>query len=51
MIAMLRALKDLLSLEPSRPTHDELDHRHWNRETQTWRSHADEQQEEDETAA
>jgi hypothetical protein len=48
MIQILRALKNLISLEPSRRTHDEVDHRHWNRETRTWQSHADE---EDEAAA
>jgi hypothetical protein len=50
MIQILRALKNLISLEPSRRTHDEVDHRHWNRETRTWRSHEEEQQE-DEAAA
>jgi hypothetical protein len=48
MIGFLRALKNLMSLEPSGSTHDEVDHRHWNRETRTWRSHAEP---EDETAA
>ncbi len=50
MIAILRALKNLVSIEPSRPTHDELDHRHWNPETRTWRSHAEERQEDDAAA-
>lgn len=50
MIPILRALKNLVALQPTRPTHDELDHRHWNRETRTWRSHA-EQQPEEEAAA
>ena len=51
MIAILQALKDLFSLEPARPTHDEVDHRHWDRGTQTWRSHAEQRPEEDEAAA
>jgi hypothetical protein len=51
MIQILRALENLISLEPFRRTHDEVDHRHWDRDTRTWRSHAEQQQEEDETAA
>jgi hypothetical protein len=52
MFEFLRALKNLVSTEPSRPEHDELDHRHWNRETRTWRSHGEEvQAEEGDTAA
>lgn len=50
MIRILRALKNLISVVPSGQTHDEVDHRHWNRETRTWRSHAEHQQD-DETAA
>ena len=50
MNAILRALKNLVSLGQSRPAHDELEHRHWNRETQTWVSHAESRQE-DEAAA
>jgi hypothetical protein len=51
MTQILRALKNLISLEPSRRTHDEVDHRHWNRETRTWRSHGEQRQEEEEPAA
>jgi hypothetical protein len=51
MIQILRALKNLISREPSGRTHDGVDHRHWNRETRTWRSHAEQPQEEDEAAA
>lgn len=51
MIPILRALKNLVSLGPSRPAHDELDHRHWDRETRTWRSHAEQQQDEEKEAA
>ena len=50
MIPILRALRNLVALEPSPATHDELDHRHWNRETRTWLSHAEQQQEEREAA-
>jgi hypothetical protein len=50
MIQILRALRNLISVEPSQQTHDEVEHRHWSRETRTWRSHA-EQQEDDEAAA
>lgn len=48
MTAILWALKNLVLPGPSRPTHDELDHRHWDRATRTWRSHAE--QEEDAAA-
>ena len=51
MIQILRALKNMISLVPSRRTHEEVDHRHWNRETRTWRSHAEQRQEDDEAAA
>ncbi len=51
MIPILRALKNLMSPERSQPAHDELDHRHWSRETRTWRSHAEQRQDEDEEAA
>ena len=50
MILIFRALKNLITLEPSRRTHEEVDHRHWNRETRTWRSHAEQQQEEEAAA-
>ena len=50
MMAILRALKNLVSVGAARPTHDQLDHRHWNRETRTWRSHADERGDEEAAA-
>jgi hypothetical protein len=50
MIAILRTLRKLLGPEPARPPHGELDHRHWDRATRTWRSH-DEQASEDDDAA
>jgi len=50
MIAILRALTRLVFREPSRLAHGEIDHRHWSRETQSWRSH-DEQQQDEEVAA
>lgn len=45
-----RILRNLMSGAPSGPAHDDVDHRHWNRETRTWRSHG-EQQDEEEAAA
>jgi len=51
MIPILRALKDLFSPEPSGATHDELDHRHWDRETRTWRAHIEQERREDDAAA
>lgn len=50
MIRIWRALRNLVSSASSRPAHDEVDHRHWDRETRTWRSHG-EQQDEEEGAA
>jgi hypothetical protein len=50
MNVILRTLRKLLGLEPGRPPHGELDHRHWDRVTRKWRSH-DEQQREDDAAA
>lgn len=47
MTAILRSLRKLLGLEPSRPPHDELDHRHWDRATRTWRAHDDQVREDD----
>jgi hypothetical protein len=50
MNVILRTLRNLLGLEPASAPHDEVDHRHWDRATRTWRSH-DEQQPEDDAAA
>ena len=46
MFPTLRALKNLVSPEPPRLPHDELDHLHWDRETRTWRRHSEPQEQE-----
>jgi hypothetical protein len=39
MFTNLRILKWLLFWQPSAARHSTLDHKHWDRETRTWRSH------------
>ncbi|HEX6349308.1 MAG TPA: hypothetical protein VF160_07945 [Candidatus Dormibacteraeota bacterium] len=32
-------MRNLVSPQPDQPTHAELEHAHWDRETRTWRPH------------
>jgi len=40
----LQALKNLVTPQPPAPTHGELEHAHWDRETRTWRTHEEPEQ-------
>lgn len=40
MIPSLRSLIGLISPERPAPSHDQLEHAHWDPLTRTWRSHA-----------
>ena len=39
--AAVQILKNLLAPEEPLPAHIQLEHAHWDRETQTWRNHGE----------